>query len=82
MSVDKQRNAILKHFVFDSQEYQPLKVDDLPKAIQDDLCDCVLLKTVPYLDLIMVKQALEMSNVTNTQASGDLPAKIRKEFLP
>ena len=54
--------------------------DDLSTDVKESLSKALVPENIPFLDLMAAKEALRTTNHTMSQAPGDLPASLRKEF--
>ena len=73
---------IAKHFSKISQEYPPINPESLPKRVKEKINDPDIVKNVPIMQEYEVYQKLSNKKIKNSSVPGDIPSKLKKEFLP
>ena len=71
-----------KHFSKISQEYPPLNHESLPERVKEKIFHPNVFKNVPIIEEYEVYQKLSKKKIKNSTVPGDIPSKLKKEFLP
>ena len=72
-------DKIAQNFADISQEYPPIEIARLPQRVQVEIRNAKA-QSVPFISRQMVEQKIRKAKTTKGGVSGDLPAKMIKEF--
>ena len=73
---------IAEHFSTISKEYPPINPEMLPQRVKDKLFKPNVAAEAPHLEEFEVYEMLKKRKLKNSSVPGDIPSKLKKEFLP
>ena len=79
LTAEQSANKIAQKFAEISQEYPPIKIENLPQRVQNEIKNAEK-QNVPYISRQMVEDKIKKAKTTKGGVDGDLPAKLIKEF--
>ena len=79
LCAEESADRIAQKFADISQEFPPIKITNLPERVQSEITKAEN-ASVPYISRQMVETKIEKAKTTKGGVSGDLPAKLMKEF--
>ena len=79
LTAEQSANKIAQKFAEISQEYPPIKIENLPERVQNEIKNAKK-QNIPYISRQMVEDKVRKAKTTKGGVDGDLPAKLIKEF--
>ena len=73
---------IAKHFSQISQEFTPINTELFPSRVKEKIMKHDVFKTAPILEEYEVYNKLKNKKIKNSVVPGDIPPKLKREFLP
>lgn len=78
----QQREAILKHFSAISQEYEPIKLENLSLETQNRIISNEGFEKAPEISAMYLYHNMKKGKTTFSSVPGELPARLRNEAFP
>ena len=73
---------IAKHFSAISQEFPPINAENLPERVKNKIFQPDVSKEAPTIEEYEVYEKVRKKKLKNSTVPGDIPKKLKKEFLP
>ena len=72
---------IARHFGAISQEFPPINTECLPERLKEKIFDPQIIKDIPTIEEYEVYEKFKKRKLKNSKVPGDIPKKLKKEFL-
>ena len=82
LTAEQSAEKIAEHFSAISQEYQPIDPSNLPERVRNKIFHPNVEVNAPILEDYQTYEILKKRKLKNTTVPGDIPTKLKKEFLP
>ena len=82
LSAQQSAEKIAQHFSAISQQYQPIEPNRLPERVRNKIFHPNVESEAPILEEYQIYEILKKRKLKNSKVPGDIPTKLKKEFLP
>ena len=80
LNLKESTDRILKYFASISQKYEPLRIDNLPPAVQIKLEEEVNSCDIPTIYPYQIYEKMKQCKKTKSAVPGEVPARLRQAF--